>query len=112
MRPQPPKPSLTRHRPIVVAGVEEQEQADYARQLGTSPGHLNALCRSRFRRSCCDWIRRRLTLEARRLLLYSDLTAAEIADRLGFADPAYFARFFRREAGAAPTSYRTDRRFA
>jgi AraC family transcriptional regulator, transcriptional activator of pobA len=80
--------------------------ADYARALGVSPGHLNALCRTSLRRSASRVVRRRLTLEAMRLLAHSDLTAAEVGFRLGFEDPAYFARFFRREAGAPPTAFR------
>jgi AraC family transcriptional activator of pobA len=52
-------------------------------------------------------IRERIALEARRLLLYSDLTAGQVADRLGFEDPAYFARFFRREVGITPSAFRT-----
>ena len=51
-------------------------------------------------------VRDRLALEAKRLLLHTDMTAAEVADRLGFGDPAYFARFFRREAGSPPSAYR------
>jgi hypothetical protein len=49
--------------------------ADYAASLRISPGHLNALCRQRLRISASVLIRERVALEARRLLLYSDLTA-------------------------------------
>jgi AraC family transcriptional activator of pobA len=34
------------------------------------------------------------------------MTAAQVADRLGFEDPAYFARFFKRETGSPPTVFR------
>ena len=80
--------------------------ADYASELGVSPGHLNALCRAALRCSASLVVRQRLTLEAKRLLAHSDLTAAQIAFSLGFDDPAYFARFFRREAGLPPTAFR------
>ena len=81
--------------------------SDYAASLRISPGHLNALCRRRLRTSASMLIRERIALEARRLLLYSDLTAGQVADRLGFEDPAYFARFFRREVGITPSAFRT-----
>jgi AraC family transcriptional activator of pobA len=45
-------------------------------------------------------------LEARRLLRYTDKPAFAIAQELGFADPAYFGRFFRRESGVTPRQYR------
>lgn len=84
--------------------------ADYAADLGVTPGHLNVLCRNAIHTSAGAWIRSRITLEAKRLLLYTDLTAAQIGHRLGFDDPSYFSRFFRRETGASPTAFRADRR--
>lgn len=44
--------------------------------------------------------------EARRLLVETDLSVAEIAARIGFDDPLYFSRCFRRIAGMPPTHYR------
>lgn len=82
---------------------------DYAEQLGITPGHLNTLCRTTLRKSAGSCVRERLVLEAKRLLLYSDLTAAGIAQSLGFDDPSYFVRFFRREAGLAPGRFRRHR---
>jgi AraC family transcriptional activator of pobA len=84
--------------------------ADYADRLGVTPGHLNALCRATLHTSAGAWIRSRVALEARRLLLYTDLTAAQIGYRLGFDDPAYFSRFFRREVGAPPSGFRETAR--
>jgi AraC-like DNA-binding protein len=84
--------------------------ADYADALGVSPNHLNALCRRQIRQTAGARVRARLALEARRLLLHGSLGVAEIAFRLGFADPAYFARFFRREVGRPPARYRAEGR--
>lgn len=84
----------------------EHRVAGYARAVGLTPGHLSALCRRQTGRSAGACVRDRLALEAKRLLLHTDMTAAQVADRLGFEDPAYFARFFKREAGAPPSVYR------
>lgn len=84
--------------------------ADYARELALTPGHLNALCRQGLGRPAGRLIRERLVLEAKRRLLASDGPAAAIAYGLGFADPAYFSRFFRRETGEAPRAFREARR--
>lgn len=84
--------------------------ADYAAELGVSPGHLSVLCRAARRESASRILRQRITLEARRLLVHSDLPAAQVGFRLGFDDPAYFARFFRREAGRPPTQFRARAR--
>ncbi len=44
--------------------------------------------------------------EARRLLVETDLTVAEVALRTGFEDPLYFSRCFRRLTGVPPSHYR------
>ncbi len=97
-------------------GLVERDHArrhrvsDYAAELGVTPGHLSALCRDARRESASRVVRSRVVLEARRLLAHSDLTAAQVGFRLGFDDPAYFARFFRREAGQPPTAFRARAR--
>jgi AraC family transcriptional regulator, transcriptional activator of pobA len=51
-------------------------------------------------------LRQRLTLEAKRLLAHTDQSVQEIAYGLGFEDPAYFGRFFKREANSSPQAFR------
>lgn len=90
----------------------EHQVAPYAARLGVTPGHLSHLTRSHLGLSAGTLIRSRLLAEARRLLLYSDLTAREVGYKLGFEDPSYFSRFFKRGAGRSPSDYRaTHRRF-
>ena len=45
-------------------------------------------------------------IEARRDLVYTAMTISQISFRLGFADPAYFSRFFAKRAGVSPSDYR------
>jgi AraC-like DNA-binding protein len=45
-------------------------------------------------------------LEAARLLRFTDLTAQEIAQRVGYDDPLYFSRAFKRRYGESPSAYR------
>jgi AraC family transcriptional regulator, transcriptional activator of pobA len=52
------------------------------------------------------FLHRELIREARELLEVSALQVAQIAFRLGFADPAYFNRFFTRHVGQNPGRYR------
>lgn len=84
--------------------------AAYARELGLTPGHLNALCRATLGRPAGAVIRDRLTLEAKRRLLYTDQPVSAVGYALGFADPPYFTRFFRRETGLTPQAFRRTRR--
>jgi AraC family transcriptional regulator, transcriptional activator of pobA len=80
--------------------------AGFARRLGVTAGHLNDAIRAGTGRTAGELIRERVLLEGRRLLLHSELSVSEIAYRLGFDDPSYFARFFRRELAQAPGEYR------
>lgn len=47
-------------------------------------------------------VHRRLALEARRLLRYTNASAVQVAAELGFDDPSYFSRFYRRMTGVRP----------
>ena len=80
--------------------------AGYAKMLSVSAGHLNAMVRRQLGRPPLELIQDRLALEARRLLLHTDETAARVGYALGFDDPSYFARFFRRRTGLTPTAFR------
>lgn len=85
------------------AGVD-----DYARACRVSPKRLRAACQRIAGASPARLITSRLVLEAKRLLLYSDMTITETAYYLGFDDPAYFSRIFTKEAGLSPRSFRRE----
>lgn len=100
-----------RYRELVDREAQRRHHvADYVRDLGVSPGHLNALCNVYLGRSAKGVIQDRLAVEARRLLLYSDESAARVGYALGFKDASYFARFFRRATGRSPTAFRAASR--
>jgi len=77
-----------------------------ARRIGVSPAYLNEAVKSVLRRTPGQLIRQAQVLEAKRLLAQTDLSVQKVAKELGFADPSYFCRFFRREAGLTPGSFR------
>lgn len=72
---------------VTTGYLAEQVVAD----TGSTPGRI---------------LRTAIAREARRLLSGTDLSAAQISARLGFSEPSYFSRFFRREVGCTPTEYR------
>ena len=81
----------------------------YAAALGLSAAHLNALCRRLAGVSALQLINQRLLLEAKRNLVYTTLTVYQVADSLGFSEPAYFSRFFKRATGMTPKAFRGQR---
>lgn len=80
--------------------------APYARQLGVTVNHLNDVVYQETGHAAGGLIRQRRLLDAKRLLLHSDMSVSEIGYQTGFQDPSYFSRFFRRETGATPADFR------
>lgn len=81
----------------------------YAQRLGISAAHLNALCRRLAGQSALQMINQRLLLEAKRCLVYTAMTINQVSDSLGFSEPAYFSRFFKRGTGQSPKAFRISR---
>ncbi|MCW3465898.1 helix-turn-helix domain-containing protein [Chitinophaga nivalis] len=79
---------------------------DYAAQLHISLKQLNLLTRKYAFSSAGDLIKQRILLEAQRYLYHGVLTVKEISHQLGFEDPAYFNRFFKREMKIPPYQFR------
>ncbi|RYU80094.1 AraC family transcriptional regulator [Hymenobacter persicinus] len=86
---------------------ELHEVGAYAELLHLSAGHLSEVVKAQSGKPAIKHLHERLVLEARRLLLYSPSPLKEIAFDLGFAEPSYFGRFFKRETGVTPAEYRS-----
>jgi AraC family transcriptional regulator, transcriptional activator of pobA len=82
------------------------EANDYARLLKVTERALNEATRQALGSTAAQLIRERVMLEAKRLLLHSDISIAEIAERLGFDDPAYFSRCFKKHTSRSPIAFR------
>jgi len=78
----------------------------YADELGVSFKRLNEISRQNTGLNVSMIIRDRLLLEAKRLLLHTDHSIKEIGYFLGFDDPAYFNRFFRKNEQMSAGSFR------
>ena len=78
----------------------------YADKLGLSTARLNRLTRAESGRSALDLLQDRLAREACRRLTYIAAPIALLAAELGFEDPAYFCRFFKRRIGKSPRAFR------
>ncbi|EJN37320.1 DNA-binding domain-containing protein, AraC-type [Pseudomonas sp. GM84] len=79
---------------------------DFAARLKVPSLQLNQLCRALCGQSALQVVHQRLLLEARRNLVYTRMSIGQLSDSLGFSDPTYFARFFKRLSGQTPNGYR------
>lgn len=87
--------------------------ADYAGMLNMSPKALNKrITRDGRRTTPNDVIKNRIILEAKRLLVHTNLSIKEIGYKLGYEDTSYFTRFFTRQASMSPQSFRKEYQFA
>jgi AraC family transcriptional activator of pobA len=97
----------SRFRAEVEGRYKEQWQVgQYAAALRVTPTRLNRLCLRIAGRSAFDIAQERLLLEACRQLTYLPASVASIAYELGFQDPAYFSRLFKKRFGLTPREYR------
>lgn len=86
----------------------EREATFYAAKLNVSIKHLNALTKKERGLTVKELILGRVILEAKREINFGELTLKEIAFKLGFNDPAYFSRFFKKQAGVSAEQFKAD----
>jgi AraC-like DNA-binding protein len=78
----------------------------YADMLNVTSKTLNSVCKKSLGLTAGDVIREKLAVESKKLLLYSNKSLTELAFELGFADASHFNKFFRRQTGVLPGTYR------
>lgn len=85
---------------------EKKQVQDYADLLFRSPKTLSNLFSSYGIPSPLRIIHERIEAEAKRLLLYTDKSAKEISEILGFEELAAFSRFFKKMTNESISDYR------
>lgn len=78
----------------------------YASLLHISPVYLNETVKEITGMSASLCIRNELILQAKRLLVHTDLAIKEISEKLGVEDYAYFSRIFTQTTGVSPSAFR------
>ncbi|WP_369769262.1 helix-turn-helix domain-containing protein [Flavobacterium sp. WC2416] len=79
---------------------------DFAEQLNVHVNYLNRSVKEITGKPTTAHIADRITTEAKALLQHSDWTISEIAYSLGFEYPTYFNKYFKKNTGAIPKSFR------
>jgi AraC family transcriptional activator of pobA len=77
-----------------------------ASELNVSPRYLSDLLKQETGKTAMDLIHLYLISEAKNLLTGADQTVAEIAYELGFENPPYFSRLFKKEVGMSPNEFK------
>ncbi|WP_460474364.1 helix-turn-helix domain-containing protein [Emticicia fontis] len=85
---------------------KEKLPSAYAKQLNVSPNYLNKICKEETAQTAGEMIRKKITIEAQRLLHYTSFSINEIADKLGFESSSYFITFFKKQTESTPEQFR------
>ena len=80
--------------------------SEYAQQMHISSRTLSDLISLNLNKTPSQMIQERIILEAKRLLLHSELNVNQIGYRLGFDDPSYFVKYFKKHANTSPSEFR------
>ncbi len=80
--------------------------SEYAGLLLVSSRTLSDLTQQLLNKTPSQMIQERIILEVQRLLLHSDLNVNQIGYRLGFDDPSYFVKYFKKHTGISPSEFR------
>lgn len=96
---------------LVVAMVKNDPSIPYsvgniAHAARVTPNHFSMLFHKQTGQTFQAFLGEQRIARACNLLSNPSLDVAEVANRSGFADPAYFSRRFRRETGYTPTEWR------
>lgn len=86
--------------------------AEYATLLGCTEKSLARAVASSIGKTPKALITSRIILEAKRLLVHTDLPIGIIAERLGFDEATNFSKVFRREEDCTPAEFRQNQRSA
>jgi len=82
--------------------------ADYAEMLYMAPKSLHKKIKRLTGKTVSQIIQDRVTLEAKRLLYHTNMTVKQIGYELGFDDPTYFSRFFKKQTGQSATEFQEE----
>jgi len=81
---------------------------DFAKLLFVNSRHLTNTVKQTIGKSPCDLMEARFMDEARKMLKETNLSIADIGEKLGWNDPSNFTKFFRNMSGMTPLQYRKE----
>ncbi|WP_323785709.1 helix-turn-helix domain-containing protein [Thalassovita sp.] len=114
--PGPERGDIPARYSQIMAGFEQLVQkhfrdrwrvSDYADALAVSATHLTRVVRDLTGASAQAYVDATIFREACRQLAYTRIDIRQIGFDLGYDDPAYFSRMFRRRVGMCPSDYRS-----
>lgn len=92
---------------LVELHYAENRNADfYASKLNITYKHLNSICKDIINVTAKTFIDEFIILEAKRMLINSSVKSSELAFQLGFNEPTNFVKYFKKQTGLTPNSFK------
>lgn len=86
--------------------VTSRQPSYYASRLNISTVYLNEVVKGVTGMNATLYIKNEVVLQAKRMLVHTNLAVKEISNRLGIDDYTYFSRLFTQATGISPTIFR------
>lgn len=93
----------------VKAADQQKSIPAFAKELNITAVHLNRICQQVRGKSALSIVQEHVIEQAKNYLSHTSYTVTEIAYRLNFEYPNYFARLFKKLNGMSPKEYRSKR---
>ena len=85
----------------------EHQVSGYADEMAITADYLNKVVKNLTGVSAKEHIQNKLVLEAKRTLIFSEMSNKELAYSLGFEEAAHFNNFFKKMTGMSPGEFRS-----
>lgn len=100
---------LEQFNDLLESNIQTKKQVkEYAEMLNISTYQLNAITKELLHKTASDLINEQIILDAKRLLIGTVNQVNQIADLLGYEDTSYFIRFFKKQTGSTPETFRQN----
>ena len=94
---------------LLSVNFNKSRNADfYAEKLNMTYKHLNTICKEIVTITAKQFIDQFLVLEAKRLLINSEIKSTELAYSLGFEEPTNFVKYFKKHTGFTPNQFKKE----
>jgi len=93
---------------VTLHSTEHHQIGYYAERLCLTERYLSTVIRQASGTTAKDWIDRALITRIKIELRHTDKSTAQIAEEMHFANPSFFAKYFKRLTGLTPIEYRSN----
>ncbi len=87
---------------------EKKKASFYSLQAGLSIKRANEILKEVFDKTITELVHDRLIIEAKREIIFGNENIRTISQILGFEDPAYFSRFFKKKTGMTTENFKSE----